>query len=93
MNIYLGTVINDKPLTIDGAGVLLDADQLLLCGALKKEHKRKITLNKIKAIPDVTTFEADEELRENILQKGDEVLLLALDGGQQFVVIDKVVSA
>lgn len=93
MNIYLGTVVNDKPLTIDGAGVLLDADQLLLCSALKKEHKRKITLNKIKTIPDVTTFEADEELRENILQKGDEVLLLALDGGQQFVVIDKVVSA
>lgn len=90
--IYLGIVLSKDPLRIDAAGLLLEKRELLIPSRLKKGYQRKIKLREIQTIENVTAVTAMLETEEDFLRPGDEVLLCALEGGQQFVILDKVVA-
>ena len=91
---YLGVVLADEPLSVEAAGVILDAKDLFVSARLQKTYKRKIVLKEIKTLPiDVSELTATAEAEEFALKPGDEVILCALSGAQQFVILDKVEAA
>lgn len=83
-NYVVGTVTSTKPLKIkrsDGDGIELDADFLHLA--------RNVTDHTI-----TISFSGNEQKMtiHNALKKGDKVLMIRKWGGQDFMVIDRVVE-
>lgn len=107
MSILFGDVINDNPLEIQiGQKLILDETFLILTSAVKEkkiniQHQHAYqdtsdsgTQTKQTQLAESTqanTEFAEYEIRAG-LKKGDKVILLRIEGGQQFIVLDKVVN-
>lgn len=80
--IELATVVSPPPalkVRIDNMEIVLEKDDLIVCEGLL-EHRI-----------DFTVTEKEEMTVHSRLKQGDRVAVQALPGGQQYLIIDKVV--
>lgn len=85
VEIDLGTVMAAPPglrVQIDGMKIALEADDLIVAEALT-QHNRTVSING--GADAVLTFK-DE------LKVGDRVVLASINGGQNYVIIDRTVT-
>lgn len=97
----IGTVISVKPLKIklsEGDGLELPADFIHLSRNVT-DFKTKITMKKqgvyhtTHTPPPTDTWIDEQEITvHNALKKGEKVLMIRKSGGQDYIVIDRVVS-
>jgi hypothetical protein len=90
--VMFGTVIKTNPLEVNvDQRFTLDADFLVVPESLTR---LELDLRHVHTIPSGTT---DEALTQPVvirpgLQAGDRVVLLRMQGGQKYLILDKVVS-
>ena len=83
VSVIFGTVVNDEPLEINIEQKLtLNKNQLIL--------SRNVTDFKTKLGLTDDEDSAEDYYIFNSLKKGEHVILLRLEGGQKFLVIDRV---
>lgn len=94
----IGTVTSVSPLKIKVSQTLeLDEDFLHLARNVT-DFKTKITMNAQEVYhtthtnPSTTWIDEQEITVHNALKKGEKVLMIRKDGGQDYIVIDRVVS-
>lgn len=99
-NYVIGTVTSAKPLKIklsDGDGLELTADFIHLARNVT-DYKVKITMDAknvyhtTHTTPSTTWIDKQEITVHNALKKGDKVIMIRKWGGQDYIVIDKVVN-
>jgi hypothetical protein len=91
--IQFGTVVSISPLEISVDQRLILTEAFLIVP--ESMTRFEIDLKHVHTVPGLST--TNESLIEKIvirkgLESGDKVILLRVQGGQQFVVMDKVVS-
>lgn len=91
--IQFGTVLSISPLEISVDQRLTLTEAFLIVP--ESMTRFEVDLKHVHTVPSLTT--TNESLTDKIvirkgLESGDKVLLLRVQGGQQFVVMDKVVS-
>ncbi|TQR45304.1 DUF2577 domain-containing protein [Paenibacillus popilliae] len=93
VGITFGTVVNDNPLevTVDQR-FILDEDFLIIPESMTKYEVDLNCNNPLEGVGDVKSATSDKVVIRTGLEKGDKVLLLRIQGGQQYLVLDKVVG-
>jgi|APAra7269097189_1048546.scaffolds.fasta_scaffold11625_2 Protein of unknown function (DUF2577) len=94
VGITFGTVVNDNPLevTVDQR-FILDEDFLIIPESLTKYEIDLKHSHNIVGAGGTATALGDKVIIRTGLEKGDKVILLRVQGGQQYLVLDKVVGA
>lgn len=87
-DLVYGTVIDTSPLQIQISQTLILTDDFVTLGEHCTKHKVKMTYND-------RTSNNDEKRTETVtidesLQKGDGVILIRQDGGQEFFALEKI---
>lgn len=88
-----GTVLSVSPLSLRVGGLTMSGAELLINPQLLKGYKRKVSVTEVEPAEPLPSCKCETEYLDDGLQVGDTVALLTLDGGQQFIVLCKVVSA
>lgn len=107
MSIILGQVMSSNPLQIKvGEKLILDEELLILTHAVREqkiniEHTHSYTDSTKESTVNKTTIKASSVLPNTnfseyvwvpALQAGEKVILIRMEGGQQFIVLDRVVK-
>lgn len=94
-SIVFGTVVNETPLEINiEQRLTLNAAQLILTNNVK-EYDVKMTEEKPIEGSNIQTSEIEQRKKytvHNGLTVGEQVIMLQMQGGQKFIVLDKVVK-
>jgi len=95
----VGTVVSEKPLKIKISQALTLEEEFIHLTRNVTDFKTKFTLDKISVYhiahvdPPTDTWADEQEVTiYNALKTGEKVLLIRKSGGQDFIVIDRVVS-
>lgn len=95
----VGTVVSKKPLKIKVSQALTLEEEFLHLSRNVTDFKTKFTLDKISIYhtvhtdPPTDTWADEQEVTiHNALKVGEKVLLIRKSGGQDYIVIDRVVS-
>lgn len=88
-----GIVLSVSPLSVQIGGLTMSGSELLVNPQLLPGYIRKAHMTDVRPPDPPGEFTCLAELTDAEIKSGDTVAVLTLDGGQQFIVLCKVVSA
>lgn len=105
----LGQVVSPAPLRVRCGSIVLSGEDLLVNAMLKPEYSRQIEIKELSGsftanclCPDSASgartissgsLQGQGIAKDEALKAGDQVVMLAMDGDQRFIILCKVVAA